>query len=405
MQRSRLTRNIRWLSALPPASGTGGISLGIPHWPSETVSVASATQVTKTIAATDKGARRHPGGSARARSSTRAVPCSPSRWAQESGSAVGRRALGDLVNYRNALEPGPQLRVAQGCPHAVDNVLRRPIGQPRAGGVAPRREEAAPRGVIEPLLARLPDLEGQGEGAAQRVLGLVELPPPEGGVALDAPGADLVFARPRGHRDLQGLVRMALRPRGVAPGQRQLAEVDPAVGRVAPRHPARLGRVLHDVHGLVEDVGGEGEIPAAEEAIGLVDQVEGHALESGGVAAPASDLQPPRAERQPGVERAALHVQHAQGIEEAIDLDLVAELLAKLEALLEGLESGVVVAQTRPRHPLGEQASSQDGQELRMLAPGLDALAAEGERLLVSPVPVPEEAQKAQGAVIRDVAR
>ena len=82
--------------------------------------------------------------------------------------------------------------------------------------------------------------------------------------------------------------------------------------------------MLHDVDGLVEDVRCEGEISAAEEAIGLIDQVEGHALESGGVAAPASELQSPRAEGQPGVERAALHVHHAQGIEQAIDPELVA---------------------------------------------------------------------------------
>jgi len=85
-------------------------------------------------------------------------------------SAVGRCALGDVVNDRKALEPGPQIRVPQGSPDSVDDALRRPICLPRTRAVSQRGEEMAHRGVVEPLLPRLADLLRQGEGAAQPVL-------------------------------------------------------------------------------------------------------------------------------------------------------------------------------------------------------------------------------------------
>jgi len=63
-----------------------------------------------------------------------------------------------------------------------------------------------------------------------------------------------------------------------------------------------------------------------------------------------------------------------------------------------------MVAQTRPRHALCPQVSRQDGQERRVLASSLDALAAERERFLVLPMPVPHETEKAHGiALQRDV--
>ena len=147
--------------------------------------------------------------------------------------------------------------------------------------------------------------------------------------------------------------------------------------------------MLHDVDRLVEHLRRQCEVSLVQEGVGLIGEVEGHALEAGGVAAAPGQLEPLRAEGQPAIQVVAFDVEPPQRVEETVELELVAQLLAEHATFLEHPERRVVITQARPRHALGPETPGQHRHELRMLAGDLHALGGELERLQMSPVPVP----------------